>query len=80
MLLGSWICRLSMAAISLPMQNTLGPLWFDSFLVFHPCTTTWHDLKLNLAAHERRNPFHPYWTRFSDHIQSKEFLKMISIV
>ncbi len=39
MLLGSWICQLSMAAIFLPMQNTSGPLWSDTFLVFHPCTT-----------------------------------------
>jgi hypothetical protein len=30
--------------------------------------------------HKRRNPFHPYWTRFLDHIQSEEFLKMISII
>ncbi len=74
MLLGSWICRLSMATISLPVQNTSGPLWSDPFLVFHPCTTAWHDLMLNLVTHDRRNSFHPYWTHFLDHIQSKEFL------
>ncbi len=39
MFLGFWIYRLSMVAIFLHVQNTSRPLWFNPFLVFHPCMT-----------------------------------------